>query len=431
MPKEQLSYRVVLFMRLKDLPRVICSSLLVSLLLAPLAEARHHESRLSLAKPAAHAAAKMQRSGKRWHKPLKSNISNSKRLSRRGKVACRTRVPLKAQTGALFINESGEIILDQLSDTEFNPASVVKLITALAAVNTFGHEHRFCTNVYAQGEFDAESATVNGDIYLEGCDPDFEHFDAVALKKLLVQSGIKKVTGRLLVSKDFSYGSVASPIWSARALQKVFSSKSDRIQIGKSAALGKKSESAELLLQYESEPFKETLKEMLSFSENNVAEQIGRALGGVKKVEEIAGELSGLAPGALKLASASGLGKSRVKPKDMMLVLKALRQELQLRGLDFADICPVAGVDQGTLDERFTDPLERGSVVAKTGTLPGTDGGTSTLAGMFRSRLENVYFVIFCWRGSVASFRKQQDDLIRKFQGLHGGALPYEYQAKL
>ena len=38
---------------------------------------------------------------------------------------------------------------------------------------------------------------------------------------------------------------------------------------------------------------------------------------------------------------------------------------------------PVAGVDPGTLEDRYTDALTRGSVVAKTGTLISTDGGAS------------------------------------------------------
>lgn len=66
-------------------------------------------------------------------------------------------------------------------------------------------------------------------------------------------------------------------------------------------------------------------------------------------------------------------------------------------------------------------------MVAKTGTLPGTDGGASALVGMFRSRKEDLYFVIFCWRGSVVSFRHQQDELIRRLQARRGGPKPFEY----
>jgi len=169
------------------------------------------------------------------------------------------------------------------------------------------------------------------------------------------------------------------------------------------------------------------LKEMLSYSQNNVAEQIGRSVGGISKMEDLVTREAGLAPGSLKLSSASGLGKGRVKPKDMMLVLKGLRNELKKQGLDLQDICPVAGIDHGTLDERFKTPAERGSVVGKTGTLPGTDGGTSSLVGMFRAQKEDYYFVIFCWRGDVVSFRHQQDELIRKLQSTRGGPKPFEY----
>jgi D-alanyl-D-alanine carboxypeptidase/D-alanyl-D-alanine-endopeptidase (penicillin-binding protein 4) len=186
-------------------------------------------------------------------------------------------------------------------------------------------------------------------------------------------------------------------------------------------------QSATSLVEYKSEPLRDTLKEMLCFSLNHVAEQLGRTVGGVHKLEEIVAQDTGTAPGAIKLASASGLGKNRVKPRDMMLVLKALRTELQTNEMDFKDIFPVAGIDRGTLDERFTSEPERGSVVAKTGTLPGTDGGSSALVGMFRSQKEDLYFVIFCWKGSVVGFRHQQDELIRKLQAQRGGPKPYEY----
>ena len=50
------------------------------------------------------------------------------------------------------------------------------------------------------------------------------------------------------------------------------------------------------------------------------------------------------------------------------------------------DILPVAGMDVGTLKRRFTSLEYRGGIIGKTGTLPGTDGGVSTLAGIVYTR---------------------------------------------
>ncbi len=82
---------------------------------------------------------------------------------------------------------------------------------------------------------------------------------------------------------------------------------------------------------------------------------------------------------------------------------------------------PLAGIEAGTMDRRFTGAQERGSVIAKTGVLTTADGGVSALAGMVRSDREDLYFIIFCWKGSINGFRSQQDRFIRQCQATRGG----------
>lgn len=338
---------------------------------------------------------------------------------------------VQQEVGALVISEHGEVVMDQLSDVEFNPASVAKIVTAYGALKAFGPDYRFKTSLYIDGAIDQTTGTLNGNVYVQGCDPDFDRKDAASLGQMLLDAGVKRINGKVIVTRDFSYCSTSDAGWSANALLRNWLKKGIHIAVRRGAAVGVVPETAVPSGEYESEVFRDTLKEMLSYSQNGVAEQIGRVVGGIRRLEEVVGQESGLKPGAIKLASASGLGRSRVKPKDMMVILKALRGELQRQGLDFQDIFPVAGIDPGTLDERFTDPSERGSVIGKTGTLPGTDGGTSTLVGMFRSQKEDLYFVIFCWKGNVVSFRHQQDDLIRQLQAARGGPKPFDYRNTL
>lgn len=336
---------------------------------------------------------------------------------------------LQQQIGALVMTESGEVVMDSLSDAEFNPASVAKIVTAYGAMKVFGLQHQFSTTISYQGQLNETSGVFTGDIYINGNDPDFDRADAAALYQELEYAGVKQVNGRLIVSPGFSYCSVSDPLWSGRSLSRSRGgSKKSKIAFRKGVAVGTAPETAFVLANLKSEPLRDTLKEMLSYSQNNVAEQIGRVAGGLRTVEDIVARESGLGANALKLVTASGLGKNRVKPKDMMAVLKALRADLRTQNLDFQDILPVAGIDEGTLDERFTGAQERGSVVGKTGSLPGTDGGTSALVGMFRSQKEDFYFVIFCWRGNVPGFRNQQDNLIRQIQATRGGPRPYDYR---
>src|SRR6185295_18389957 len=121
----------------------------------------------------------------------------------------------------------------------------------------------------------------------------------------------------------------------------------------------------------------------------------------------------GIPENEIKLSSVSGLGVNRVTPRAMMKVFRALRNELQLNKLTPADIMPVAGIDPGTLEDRFTGPAWEGTVIAKTGTLVRTDGGASSLVGQMKTvRGDVLLFVILNQRGSVSRFRQNQDLLI-------------------
>ena len=88
-----------------------------------------------------------------------------------------------------------------------------------------------------------------------------------------------------------------------------------------------------------------------------------------------------------------------------------------------------AGIDKGTLENRFDTDFSRGSVVGKTGTLPSTDGGVSSLAGEIQTKQGKLLFVIFNQRGSVNRFRTFQNSLVSIIQGQLGGAASLQYVA--
>ena len=112
----------------------------------------------------------------------------------------------------------------------------------------------------------------------------------------------------------------------------------------------------------------------------------------------------------------------------MMKIYRALVAELSQHNLLPSDIMPVAGVDPGTLQRRYTSPVSRGSVVAKTGTLGRSDGGVSALAGQMRTLTgETLYFVIFNQRGSAYRFRQMQDAIVAETQSARGGPAPFAY----
>jgi len=160
-----------------------------------------------------------------------------------------------------------------------------------------------------------------------------------------------------------------------------------------------------------------------------MAERIGDSLGGTQSVRRHIINTLAIPPDEIKLASSSGLGINRVTPRAMMRIFRELRKELQKNKLSPADIMPVAGVDPGTLEDRFTGPVSQGSVIAKTGTLVRTDGGASSLVGQMRTaKGETLLFVIMNQRGNVVRFRENQDYLVMQVQNSRGGPQAFKYK---
>ena len=113
-----------------------------------------------------------------------------------------------------------------------------------------------------------------------------------------------------------------------------------------------------LLFTHESTPIKEILKATLCFSNNFLAEKLGEMLGGSYAVAERLVQLNAqIAPNEFSIQTSSGLGINRVTPSAQMKLLRALRSDLAKYNMTFMDIMPVAGVDQGTLEERFETPI--------------------------------------------------------------------------
>jgi D-alanyl-D-alanine carboxypeptidase/D-alanyl-D-alanine-endopeptidase (penicillin-binding protein 4) len=184
---------------------------------------------------------------------------------------------------------------------------------------------------------------------------------------------------------------------------------------------------AKLLFTHESTPMRDIVKVMMCYSNNFVSERLGDMLGGPYAIARIVQQNTGVQPGEFSIATASGLGINRVTPNAMMKLLRVLRSDLARYRMNFADIMPVAGLDRGTLENRFDTDFSSGSVIGKTGTLGNTDGGVSALAGEISTRNGKLLFVIFNQRGSVSRFRSFQNNYVSLIQGQFGGPVPIAY----
>jgi D-alanyl-D-alanine carboxypeptidase/D-alanyl-D-alanine-endopeptidase (penicillin-binding protein 4) len=364
-----------------------------------------------------------------------------------------TPTPAFYRQGVLVATLDGKVVMEQGADQGFNPASTVKLATALQALKTYGPDYRFTTAVWTTGTFDSATGTLDGDLIVSGRDPSLHDEHAVALAREMNKLGIRTVTGDLVVSPGFTMDFSSSALRSgerfydtldaARRPATATSSWYEECQAKKDQAcftsvpgvavmgavyVAPVPAGAKVLLTQRSSTLVDVLKVLLCYSNNFMAERLGEIMGGASGLQTFLVREVGLPSAEVRLASTSGLGVNRLSPRSMMKVYVALREELARHKLEPSDILPVAGVDPGTLKRRYTDPAERGSVVAKTGTLGRTDGGVSALVGETRAQNgETLLFVIFNRGGSVYRFRQDQDALVTSLQSARGGAAPFPY----
>ena len=77
------------------------------------------------------------------------------------------------------------------------PASTMKLITAIAAINRLGGSYQFRTSLYYKGVID--NGTLTGDVYcVGGFDPRFNADDMIAFVEGIRSMGVDTIRGRIL-----------------------------------------------------------------------------------------------------------------------------------------------------------------------------------------------------------------------------------------
>lgn len=359
--------------------------------------------------------------------------------------------------GVLVETLDGKTVAVQSAEENFNPASAIKLATALVALKTFGPQHRFTTGIWITGTFDRATGTLNGNLYISGRDPSFHYEHGVMIARQLNTLGIRTVTGNLVVAPGFTMNFKWSARQSGEQLYDTFDStlrsgEATRAWLYERTALGDQASlqtipsvavmgevevnpvaaNAKLVLSQKSSKLVDILKVLLCYSNNFMAERLGDSVGGIQSVRRQVINSLGLSSSEFKISSLSGLGVNRVSPRTMMKIFRALREELRKSKLSTTDIMPVAGIDPGTLQDRFTGPVSRGSVIAKTGTLIRTDGGASSLVGQMKTAGgETLLFVIMNRQGSVLRFRLNQDYLVMQIQNSRGGPKAFDYEPHL
>ncbi|HJQ25815.1 MAG TPA: D-alanyl-D-alanine carboxypeptidase [Blastocatellia bacterium] len=313
------------------------------------------------------------------------------------------------------------------ADIAFNPASVMKLATTLAALARLGPDYRFRTNFLADGTLDASARKLNGDLVVEGAqDPMFAAQDAQDVAAELTRLGVTRVTGALRIAGPFyyfatGYHSNLSRETSAAKLRGALQAAG--IHIDGQTTFGDKSGTP--LVSHYSEPLLHILFYQNAHSSNAIAEVVGERLGGPPAVQAFLTKEVGLRDSDIYVGRTSGLEFNRITPRAALQVLRSLIGLLRTYSLKTEDVMPVAGVDSGTLKARFVSDAARGAVVAKTGTLVSLDNGVSTLVGIAYTKSGGpLLFAIMNSDGGVHSYRRLQDDFVERLIAEEGGPSP-------
>ena len=324
----------------------------------------------------------------------------------------RERLDLLLTSEVLQTSQVGLMVYDLTADAPlytFNhrqtlrPASTMKLLTAITAIDRLGGDYQLRTSFYYDGSI--VSGCLQGNLYcVGGMDPLFDRTDMTALVSQLRRMGINTINGRILADMSFKDSDRLGEGWCwdddnpvltpllydrkdhftealARELRRAGVVLADR-NVPSSSSRRQKT-----FITSRSHSLGEVLIPMMKESDNLFAEsvfyQIDAGTGGqpatgrqaASKVRKMIQKV-GLQPGDYKVADGSGLS-----------LYNYVSAELEVYFLRYAwfnrsvyavlmPSLPVAGVD-GTLKNRMTQGLAARNVYAKTGTLT----GISSLAG--------------------------------------------------
>lgn len=323
--------------------------------------------------------------------------------------------------GLLIQSLDGGVTYGELnSDVGFNPASVTKIATSFTALQKWGPDYRFETAFYADGPINKTTRALNGNLILSTAgDPVLASADVTRLVHEIVRAGVARVNGDLVLTGPFTYGMYLTTDVATKHLQTILRLVGIRV----TGAVKHGSVHGTKIASHQSSSLRDIVFYQNAHSVNQTAERLGEAVGGPQGVEHFLTQHVGVAPGEVSLSHTSGLDVNRISPRATIALLRELVHWLNAHDMEPEDVMPVAGVDAGTLHARLTEVDYRGAVVGKTGTLPGTDGGVSTLAGIMYTRDRGpILFAIFNTRGPVNTYRRMQDNLLKQLISECGGA---------
>lgn len=332
--------------------------------------------------------------------------------------------------GVWIQSHDGEIASGNLSSRPLPSASLTKTVTTLAALQTWGSNYRFVTNISTTGNLTGD--TLKGNLIIEGSgDPFFVWEEAIALGNKLNQLGIKRVQGNLIITGRFAMNFESNPQEAANFLRLAFDSSRWRGEVAEQyAAMPAGTPKPQLaiignvqivpnlasanispnkvLIRHASLPLWQILKRMNTFSNNEMAEMLASQLGGSKQVAAIAANATDIPLSEIRLINGSGLGQAnQISPRASVAIMMAVHNRAQVEGLTLADLFPISECNCGTIEGR---KMPKGAIV-KTGTL----SDVSALAGIVQTQQHGVIWFAIVNRGDgdIDAFHRSQDRVLQ------------------
>ncbi len=335
----------------------------------------------------------------------------------------------------IWIQSDHDLLVDHRGKNQQTPASLTKIATTLYLLKALGPRHIFQTKIFATAPI--QDGVLRGDLIIQADgDPLLVTPEAITWGNQLNQLGLRRVAGNLILqgaitinfSEDLpAAGSELKRIWNSSdwaadiqqtyvAMPKGTAKPSLMLEGTVMAGEPVVRPVGSLLLSHASLPLVEVLKYMNIYSNNFIAEWLPKLVGGTEGLRATALQTGRVAPQEIVLTNGSGLGQdNKLSPRAVVGLLQAIQVELQPHNLTLADVFPVAGRDQGTVEKR-TMPK---TTVIKTGTLWNTSG----LAGMIPTQRYGLVWFAIMNRGEdyTDGFRNGQDALLQKLAKQWGG----------
>ena len=324
----------------------------------------------------------------------------------------------RTQLGLMVYDLSADSVLYSYGGKQaLRPASTMKLLTSVAALDLLGSGYAFRTYLYYKGTI--SKGVLSGDVWLVGgMDPLFDERDMRIFAETIHRIGVDTIRGRIMQDLSFKEEQLLGEGWcwdddNPQLTPLLISGKDEfasqfkdelmkcGVFVDAPVSTGRLPKDKDvLLICSRSHALREVLEPMMKESDNlyaesmfyQIAASIGKRPAEAVHARQLIKQLltkAGVTGVQYRIADGSGLSLyNYVTPELMVRLLRYAYLKRDVMAVLYPAL-PVAGVD-GTLKKRMKGGAAEGNVHAKTGTL----SGISSLAGYCRAA--NQHLLAFC-----------------------------------